>query len=90
MILRSLELGNLLTLAYGLSDGWAQINFIELQDENSTYSTGPLNSEELALIVAIANIGGFIGNFAVLPISQLIGVKRAIHLFGVPLIVCEK
>lgn len=67
--------------------GWAQINFIELQNKNSTFPTGPLNSEELALIVAIANIGGFIGNFAVVPISRWIGVKRAIHLFGVPLIV---
>lgn len=81
------HIGNLLTLSYGLSDGWGQINFLELQNENTTFSTGPLTSEESALVISIANIGGFIGNFMIVPISRAIGTKRSIHLFGVPLVV---
>lgn len=67
--------------------GWATINFNELQNENSTYSTGPLNLEESSLVVSVENIGGFIGNFAILPLIQIVGVKRMIHFLGLPLIV---
>lgn len=81
------EIGNLLTLSFGIVSGWATINFNELQSENSTFSTGPLKLEEASLVVSILNIGGLIGNFGVLPISQLIGVKRTLHILGPLLIV---
>lgn len=81
--------GNLLTLSFGVSSGWSTINFIELQNENSTFSTGPLSLDEASLVVSLINIGGFVGNFAILPISKFIGIKRTIHLFGLPLIVSE-
>lgn len=77
----------MLTLSFGIVSGWATINFNELQSENSTFSTGPLNLEEASLVVSILNIGGLIGNFGVLPISQLIGVKRTLHILGPLLIV---
>lgn len=48
---------------------------------------GPLNLEEASLVVSLVNIGGFIGNFAILPIGQLLGLKHTIHLAAVPIIV---
>lgn len=83
------NIGNLLTLSYGLSDGWISINLIELKSENTTLSTGPLTMEQLSLVISISNIGGIIGNLAIVPISRAIGIKRAIHLFVIPLIVSE-
>lgn len=84
-----LQIGNLLTLSCSLSDGWITINYIELQSENVTLSTGPLKSEKLPLVISISSIGGIVGNFAIVPISRAIGIKHAIHLFALPLIVCE-
>lgn len=80
--------GNLLTLSFGASSGWATINFIDLQQENTTFPTGPLSLEEATFVTSIVSIGGFVGNFAILPVSNKVGVKRAIHFMGIPLIVC--
>lgn len=79
--------GNLLTLSFGASAGWATINFVSLQQEDTTFPTGPLTLEEATLVLSLANIGGFLGNFAVLQLSERVGFKRAIHLMGIPLVV---
>ncbi|XP_031623613.1 facilitated trehalose transporter Tret1-like [Contarinia nasturtii] len=78
---------NLLTLAFGIQSGWAMINFSELQNKNSTFSTGPLTLDEVTLVVSLVNIGGFFGNFAIMSVSKWCGIKRTIHLFGLPLII---
>lgn len=78
---------HLLTFGFGSSSGWAAINYNELQSENTTFPSGALNLEQSSLVVSLINIGGLVGNFAVLPLSQMIGIKRTIHLFGIPLIV---
>ena len=70
-----------------MSCGWSTINFNELQSENSTFPTGPLNLEEASLVVSLINVGGFFGNWLTLPMNNIFGIKRTIHLFGVPLIV---
>lgn len=77
-----------MTLSFGLSMGWGTINNVELQNTNTTYGTGPLTQSQASLIVSLPNFGGFIGNFAIVPISMYFGVKRTMHLFGIPLIVC--
>lgn len=74
-------------MSCGEFSGYATINFNELQSENSTLASGPLSLEEASLVVSLYNVGGFIGNFAILPITHLIGVKQTIHVLGVPLIV---
>lgn len=66
----------------GSSTGWSSINFNYLQSENSTFPTGPLTLNEASLVVSLVNIGGVVGNFAILPFMQIIGVKRTIHLLG--------
>ncbi|XP_031623610.1 facilitated trehalose transporter Tret1-like [Contarinia nasturtii] len=77
---------NLLTLSYGLASGWATINFNELQSKNSTFPTGALTLKEGSFVISLANVGGFVGTFAFLPISKCFGITRTIHLFGLPLI----
>lgn len=71
----------------GLATGWATINLVELQSENSTFPTGQLSLQESSLVVSLFNVGGLIGNFITVPIAQAIGVKATIHFFAVPLIV---
>lgn len=71
----------------GTASGWAITNFMELQDENSPLSTGPLSLEHASMVSSIENIGSFIGSFIIVPISQFMGVKRTIHFLGLPLIV---
>lgn len=81
------NLGNLLTLSFGLSTGWATINLLELENANSTFPTGPLTKQETSLVISLINVGGFVGNWLVLPLSGLVGVKRATHLLGIPIVV---
>lgn len=81
------EKGNLLTFTFGTASGWATINFIELQTENSTFPAEPLKLEEASLVVSLVNLGGFIGIFVVLPMIHLWGVKRSIHISAMAFIV---
>ncbi|XP_031622939.1 facilitated trehalose transporter Tret1-like [Contarinia nasturtii] len=77
---------NLLVFSFGLTSGWTTINLNELQNENSTLPMGKLSTGEGSLVVSLLFAGGFVGNFVILPISNYIGIKKTIHLFGVPLI----
>lgn len=76
-----------MTLSFGCLSGWATINFVDLQSENTTSTAGILTLEEATLVVSILSLGGFVGNFAILPMSERFGIKRTIQLLGIPLIV---
>lgn len=76
-----------MTLSFGLSTGWATINLLELENENSTFSTGPLTKQQTSMVISLINVGGFAGNWLVLPLCSFVGVKRAIHLLGIPIVV---
>lgn len=80
---------NLLTISFGSTIGWATINFVELQSKNSTFPMGPFTLDQLALVMSIHNVGCFLGNFAIAPLSNVIGIKLAIHSFGSLFIVSE-
>lgn len=67
--------------------GWGTINFVELQQKNTTYPTGPFSMEEATFVATAMCIGGFLGNFGVLPVSQRFGQKGGLFLIGIPLIV---
>lgn len=69
--------------------GWPTINYVELQSKNTTYPMGSLNVDQLALIMSIHNVGCCLGNFAIAPISNSMGIKFAIHLYGSLFIVRE-
>lgn len=81
--------GNILTFTVGLSSGWATINLIELENEDGSFTTGlpSLTKEEASLLVSFVYIGSLLGNYLIIPISQMLGAKRAIHFFGVPMVV---
>lgn len=76
--------GNLASFGYGTLYGWATINFVELQSDNTIYPVKNLTLNEVSLIVSIINVGGLIGNFVVLPISVC---KKTCHLLSIPLFV---
>lgn len=46
-------------------DGWSSINFVDLQNENSTYSAGTLTTEQLGLMWLISSIGGLCGKCSI-------------------------
>ena len=85
--INSFDKGNFLAFAFGHVSGWATINFVDLQSENGIFPSRPLTLEEASLVVSIVNIGGFLGNFTALPIIHRFGIKRTIHICGVPIIV---
>lgn len=81
--------GNLLTLSYGFISGFATIYFNDLKSANSTFPAGPLTDDQLKYAITSEKIGGLGGNFAIVPLMQLFGVKRTIHLLSLVLIVRE-
>lgn len=76
-----------MTLSFGISNGWATINLLELENENTTLATGPLTKQQTSLVISLLNVGGFAGNWFVLPLCGFVGAKRSIHLLGIPLVV---
>lgn len=76
----------MLTFSFGFSSGWATINLVDLENKNNTFPFS-LTKDEASLLVAFQYLGSIIGNYLTLPISQVLGAKRTIHLFGVPLLI---
>lgn len=76
-----------MSFSYGFSNFWTASNLLELKSENSTYPTGQLSKNEAAIVVAILNLGGLLGNFIIMPISQIIGIKQTLHTLGLVMIV---
>lgn len=79
--------GNLLTASYGSSNGWASVNFLELQKPDTTFPSGPLSLKEATLVMSIYFVGGFVGNLAFPYIVQRYGSKKAMLAIGFPQIV---
>lgn len=73
--------------SYGFSNFWTSINLLELKSENSTYPTGQLTEEQSKMVVTILNLGGLFGNFIIMPISQMIGIKKTLHTLGLVMMV---
>lgn len=73
--------------SFGFSNFWTSINLIELKSANSTYPTGQLTEEQSTIVVSILNLGGLLGNFIIMPISQMIGIKKTLHTLGLFMIV---
>lgn len=84
-----MKLGNLLSFSLGNASGWATINFIELQKEDTTFPPGHFTLDEATFVTTALIIGGLLGNYAILPISKHFGYARALCLMGVPSIVSE-
>lgn len=76
-----------MTLSFGMSNGWTTINLLELENENSTFATGPLTKQQTSWVIGLMNVGGIAGNWLVLPLSGFLGLKRTIHVLGIPIVV---
>lgn len=87
VIKSSVSEGNLASFYFGTAFGWATINFVELTSEHTTFPTGKLDLKDAALVVSIVEIGGLIGDFAMLPICDRFGIKKSIHFLGIPMVV---
>lgn len=79
--------GNIMSYSYGFSNFWTASNLLELKSENSTFPMEQLSQDESATVVAIVNLGGLMGNFIIIPLSQIIGIKRVLHSLGLVMIV---
>lgn len=77
-----------MSLACGVAAGWATINAVDLQNDSNSYIKGTsFTDSQMSIIISIVNIGSLIGNFAVAPMSRLVGIKHTIHYLVVLLIV---
>lgn len=54
---------------------------------NLQFSTGPLTKQETSVVISISNVGGLAGNWLVLPLGGIVGLKRATHMLAIPMIV---
>lgn len=80
-----------MVLSFGWSSGWSTINAEQLGNKTDEFPVGNLSDMERSLIISFSFGGSFTGTCIVVPISELFGIKRTIHLFGMSLIVsvCE-
>lgn len=79
--------GNLLSLSFGSMNGWASVNFLELQKTDTLLPSGPLSLQQATLMMSIGIASAVIGNLmAPLFISHL-GSKRGLVVFAFPQIV---
>lgn len=83
-------IGLTMPFTFSMLYGWPLINLIDLQDANSTLPMGSLSVHETTLVISILNAGALIGNFGVVPIIYMIGPKKTIHMFSIPIIVSRK
>ena len=79
--------GNIMVYSFGFSNFWTAINMLELKSANSTFPAGQITEHESSTVVAILNLGGLLGNFIVMPLSQIIGIKQTLHTLGLVMIV---
>lgn len=77
-----------MSFGVGVCIFWITINLLELKSEKSEFPV-IITEQEATICVSIGNIGGLIGNFIILPVSQWLGVKNTIHILSVPMLVSK-
>lgn len=82
--------GNILTASYGAANGWASINFVDLQKDDTSFPSGPLSLKQATLMVSICYAGAIIGNSMFPFIVKKIGSKRTLAAVTFPQIVSER
>lgn len=78
---------NLLSLIYGISNGWIAPNILRFQEEDS--AIGVINSAEAALVVSILCIGGLIGTVVFGLLIDWWGRKWTLILTAIPQIMAN-
>lgn len=68
-------------------NGWAAVNFVNLQKDDTTFPSGPLTLSQATFMMSIAFIPSIIGNLVFPDIVKRFGCKRTIYAMGFPQIV---
>lgn len=76
-----------MTASFGTMNGWAAVNFVDLQKEDTTFPSGPLKMSEAMLMMSIPLISTIIGNLVFPLIVKKFGSKRTMLAIGFPQIV---
>lgn len=82
--------GNLLTGSLGATNGWASVNFVDLQKDDTSFPSGPLSLEQATLVVSICYAGAIIGNSVFPFVVKKYGSKRTLLAAVFPQIVSER
>lgn len=68
-------------------NGWATVNFVALQKEDTKFPSGPLTMNQATLMMSIAFASSIIGNLVFpFPVKKF-GSKRTLLVLGFPQIV---
>lgn len=78
---------HLLTTSYGSMNGWATVNFVDLQKDGTTFPRGPLTLGQATFMMSISVASCIIGNFVFPHIVRKFGCKRTMYAMGFPQIV---
>lgn len=78
---------NLLSVGFGLLEGWSSPNIIILTSDKSPLASGKITMEEASWAVSLLSIGALFGNFFFGYITNLFGRKIPCIIITIPLIV---
>lgn len=73
---------NILSLNYGISNGWIAPNLLRFQSDSSPI--GQVAPEEVALMVAILSVGGVVGTLLFGYLGDWCGRKMALICMALP------
>lgn len=79
--------GHFLTASFGANNGWATVNFVDLQKDDTKFPSGPLTLSQATFMMSIAFIPSIIGNVVFPHIAKKFGCKRTLYAMGFPQIV---
>lgn len=71
-------------------NGWAAVNFVDLQKEDTKFPSGPLALSEATLMMSIPLVSMMIGNLVFPMIVKKFGSKRTMLAVGFPHMVIER
>lgn len=79
-----------MTASFGTANGWATVNFVDLQKEDTRFPSGPLSLNQATLMMSISIASAIVGNL-VFPFSvRKFGSKTTMFAMGFPQIVGSK
>lgn len=74
---------NLLTIVYGISNGWIAPNILRFQISDDS-PVGPVSAGQAAFMVSSLSIGGVIGTILFGFLADILGRKWTIILLAIP------
>lgn len=79
--------GNLLTASFGATSGWAAVNFVRLQKDNTEFPSGPLSQAQATRVMSLFFASAVVGNLVFPFVVKKLGSKRTMFVLGFPQLV---